>query len=165
MVIMTEAEDRPGYEELLCENEQLRAEVERVKQGLAEFERQTQELDRADRLRLQGDFDGALKMLDQMQDSDPVSALRQRAVQERRQVGMKAYAEARKMMREFRVAQAIELFQTVPADLKDTQEDIRAARQLHARTVARMKSRAKIDSILVALAVAAALVGILVRFL
>lgn len=165
MAIMTEAEDRPGHEELVCENEQLRAQVERVKQRLAELERQTQELDRADRLRLQGDFDGALKMLDQMQDSDRVSALRERAVQERRQVGMKAYAEARKMMREFRVAQAIELFQSVPADIRDTQEDITAARQLHARAVARMKSRAKIDSILVALAVAAALVGILLLFL
>jgi len=128
-------------------------------------------LDQADRLRLNGDFDQALHILEEVQAVEGKSfeahrqralALREKTLDERREAAKRAYEEGKRLVREHRFREAIELLKSVPADIKDTSGAIRAALQLQARIAAERKSETTTN--LIVFAIGIVLVMVIVFF-
>jgi len=114
-------------------------------------------LDQADRLRLNGDFESALTMLDQVQtvegrafedERQRALALRDRVLDERREAARRAYQEAKRLVREHRFKEAIEALKSVPKDIKDTTDVIKSAMMLQARIAAERRSETTTNLIL-----------------
>lgn len=116
-------------------------------------------LDQADRLRLSGSFTEALRMLDEVQTVEGRTfqeerrrgqMLRTKTLEERREAAKRDYEEGKRMVREHRFKEAIALFKSVPKDIRDTTDAIRAAMQLQARLAAERKSEATTNLIIMA---------------
>jgi serine/threonine protein kinase len=117
-------------------------------------------LDHADRLRLNASFDEALRVLDEVQTVEGrafeahrrrAEALREKTVNERRTAALRAYDEGKRMVREHRFREAIELLKGVPPDIKDTTNTIKGALQLQARIAAERKSETTMNVVIVAI--------------
>lgn len=128
-------------------------------------------LDQADRLRLDGKFDQALKMLDDVQTTEGrafeehrvrAGVIRERTLNERRQAADRVYAEGQRMLRDRRFREALELFRSVPSDIRDTTEAVSATRQLQARLAADRRSRTATNLVLMVVAVILVVGGILI---
>jgi len=116
-------------------------------------------LEQADKLRLGGNFTEALEILDEVdaiegrafeEERQRAKLLREKTVAERLKAARTAYREGRRMLSEQRFREAIELFKSVPPDIKDTTREIKAARQMQARLAAEMRSQATINLVLLA---------------
>ncbi len=127
-------------------------------------------LDQADRLRLDGSYSEALQMLKEVQhiEGRVLEQERQRARSlyetirmERTEVAEKTYAEAVRLARLQRFREAIELFEQVPQDVRDTGREIEKARQLQARMAAERRSQATTNLILIAIGLLVLLVLLL----
>jgi predicted Ser/Thr protein kinase/predicted amidophosphoribosyltransferase len=130
-------------------------------------------LDHADRLRIDHDFEEAMQILDEVQDisgkafaeqRERAALLRDRTDAERRAAARRAYAEARRMLRQHRYGEAIEQLKQIPEDIKDTSEAIEKARRDQADYVARRKSVAVMNLIIFALGLILLLVVALLAF-
>lgn len=67
---------------------------------------------------------------------------------ERRHVAEKTYAEGIRVLRELDIEGAIELFESIPADVMDTTEALRKSRELRARVAAYKKVRTRVNRVL-----------------
>jgi hypothetical protein len=119
-------------------------------------------LDQADRLRLNADFDQALHILDEVQTVEGRAfeahrqralTLREKTVEDRREAAKRSYEEGKRLAREHRFREAIELFKSVPPDIKDTAGAIKAALQLQARLAAERKSATTTNLIVFAIGI------------
>jgi serine/threonine protein kinase len=117
-------------------------------------------LDQADRLRLAGEFETALKTLEQVQavegrafkeERQRALALRERVIDERAKAGLRTYQEGKRLVREHRFKEAIELFKAVPPDIKDTTEAVRTTLLLQARIAADRRSETTTNLVLLAI--------------
>jgi hypothetical protein len=117
-------------------------------------------LDQADRLRLNANFDEGLRVLSEVQGVEGrafeahrhrADVLRDRILAERRQAAQRAYTEAKRLVREQRFAEAIQLFQSVPKDLKDTTKAVKSTLQLQARIAAGRRAQTVTNLIFIAI--------------
>ncbi len=115
-------------------------------------------LEQADKLRLGGNFSEALEILDEVdtiegrafeEERHRAERLREMTVSERLKAARTAYREGRRMLSERRFREAIEMFKSVPADIKDTTKEIEATRQLQARFAAEMRARSTTNLLLI----------------
>jgi tetratricopeptide (TPR) repeat protein len=127
-------------------------------------------LDRADRLRLNGDFEEAVQILEEVQavegktfeqERERARALRQRVLAERMEAARRDYQQAKRLVREHRFQEAIRLFQRVPSDIKDTTDAIAATKEIQARLAAERRSESTTNIILVVIAIVLILIIIL----
>jgi serine/threonine protein kinase len=127
-------------------------------------------LDRADRLRLNGDFEEAVQILEEVQavegktfeqERERAKALRQRVLVERREAARRDYQQAKRLVREHRFQEAIRLYQRVPADIKDTTDEIQATKDMQTRLAAERRSESTTNIIIVVIAVVLVLVIVL----
>lgn len=80
---------------------------------------------------------------------EEVDRLRQRVrYLERRHVAEKTYAEGIRVLRELDIEGAIDLFESIPADVMDTTEALRKSRELRARVAAYKKVRTRVNRVL-----------------
>jgi hypothetical protein len=132
-------------------------------------------LDQADRLRLSGSYDESLQMLKEVRSVEGrafenerhrAQVLSEKVRVERRERGLKAYEDARRLAGERRFREALDLFRSIPADVKDTRAAIRATLQLQAKIAAERKAAATTNLILLAVAIIIMVVVLLavVRF-
>jgi hypothetical protein len=114
-------------------------------------------LDHADRLRIDHNFAEALEILDEVQDisgkafqeqRDRASMLRDRTSAERRADALRTYKHAKRLVKQRRFVEAINLLKQVPEDIKDTTRAIETARRMQTEYVARRKSIAVINLII-----------------
>ncbi len=117
------------------------------------------QLEQADRYRLQGRFPEALQMLTQVegvqgrafeQDRQRAALLRDKVHAERREAAKRDFADAKRMVREHRFKEAVELLRKVPTDIKDTGEAVKATLQLQARLAAERKSESTMNLAMIA---------------
>ena len=127
-------------------------------------------MDQADRHRLDGKFEVALELMDELltaegkafeEQRERAQALRERTVNERRAAASRAFAEGRRLVREQRFKEAIDMFRRVPPDIRDTSEAIEGAKEYQARVAAERRSKATTNLILIVLAVVLVLVVLL----
>jgi len=131
-------------------------------------------LDQADRLRLSADYDEAVEILDEIQavegktfegQRERAAALRSRILQEREEAAKRDYGTAKRLVRDRRFREAYELLKSIPADIIDTTNAIRVARQLQEKLAAERRSKATINLILLALGLIMVLVILLFTLL
>jgi len=80
---------------------------------------------------------------------EEVERLRGRVIYlERRHAAEKTYGEGIRALRELDIEGAIELFESIPADVMDTAEALRKSRELRARVAAYKKVRTRVNRIL-----------------
>jgi len=116
-------------------------------------------LDQADRLRLDGNHNEALEMLEEVQgiqgrvvehERQRAKSLHETILMERRETAEKAYQEAARLLKLQQFREAIELFKRVPQDIRDTSGEIKRAKRLQARLAAERRSQATTNLILIA---------------
>jgi hypothetical protein len=127
-------------------------------------------LDRADRLRLNGDFEEAVQILDEVQavegkafeqERERARALRRRVLAERLEAARRDFQQAKRLVREHRFQEAIRLFQRVPSDIKDTTEAIQATKEIQARLAAERRSESTTNIVLAVIAIVLILIIVL----
>ncbi len=130
----------------------------------------TMMLDQADQLRLNGNYIEALDILEEVQaiegrafeaERERARVLRKTTVAERLRQAKSDYAEARRLVQQGRFQEAIELFERVPADIKDTTKEIQTARELKARLAAELRNQSTTNLILLLLCLVLAIVVVL----
>jgi ribosomal protein L37AE/L43A/predicted Ser/Thr protein kinase len=116
-------------------------------------------LEQADKLRLGGNYTEALQILNEVdsiegrafeEERQRATLLKEKTVSERIKAARTAYREGRRMLAERRFREAIELFKSVPADIKDTAKEVEMARQMQATLAAQMRSQATTNLVLLA---------------
>lgn len=117
-------------------------------------------LDHADRLRIEQSYDEALQILEEVRgisgkafddQRDRAQRLRDLTITERRTAAKKAYMEAKRLLRERRFVEAIEMLKSIPPSVKDTSKAVATARKQQAEYVAQRKSAATVTLIIFAL--------------
>jgi hypothetical protein len=131
-------------------------------------------LDHADRLRIEQNFAEALEILEEVrgisgkafdEQRDRASRLHDLTRAERRAAAKNAYTEAKRLLREHRFVEAIELLKSVPPGVKDTSKAIEAARKQQAQYVAQRRSHATVSLIIFSLCLLLMLVVALLALL
>ncbi len=131
-------------------------------------------LQQADRLRLDENFDEALDVLAEIREIEGrhfegerqrAAALAKTVRDQRRETARRHYQEAKRILREGRFKEAIELFKEVPEDIRDTGPDIERTRRFQQRLAAERRSEAITNLMLLAVGLILVLVVLLFAFL